>query len=134
VSAEADSARRWEERVRTDSGYAARAAVEKRLIVARRRHTLYPMLRADRAASSVAVLFDGESLGPDSQLVAVDREVARIHHRIYGFPRLVDDAALGSQPLFYFVEYDSTRAPVAAEFPRHTVERVDQRLFRLSPR
>jgi hypothetical protein len=134
VSAERDSARRWQERVRTDSSYAARAAVEKRLIVARRRHTLYPMLRADHAASSVAVLFDGKSLGPDSQLVAVDREVARIHRRIYGFPRLVDDIALGSLPLFYFVEYDSARAPIAAEFPRHTIERIDQRLFRLAPR
>ena len=134
VSAEGDSARRWQERVRTDAGYAARAAVEKHLIVARRRHTLYPMLRAERAASAVAVLFDGKSLGPDSQLVAVDREVARIHRRIYGFPRLVNDSALSSLPLFYFVEYDSARAPIAAEFPRHTIERVEPRLFRLALR
>ena len=63
--------------------------------------------------------------------MVVDREIARIHDRIYGFPRLVGDSILASQSTFYFVEYDSTRVPTALEFPRHSVERMDKRLYRV---
>lgn len=124
-------ARDFAARVRQDASYAMRAFDDGHRLVARRRHTVYPLLRADARLSKVVVLFDEASTRADSQLVNVDREVARIHQRLYGFPRMVDAAVLDSEPEFYFVEYDSTRTPTAEEFPHHAVERLDKRLFRV---
>jgi hypothetical protein len=129
VSGEGAEARAFAQEVRVDSTYAERAASEGTPIVARRRHTLYPMLRAAPRVTPNAILFGGPSLGQDSTLVMMDLRIARVHHRFYGFPRIAGASELEVLPSFYFIELDSARSPSAREFPGRAIDRVAPRLF-----
>jgi hypothetical protein len=129
VRDEGAAAREFAETVSEDSAYAERAAAEQSFVVARRRHTLYPMLRAAPRAAQHALLFGGPSTGRDSMLVLNDLDLARVHARFYGFPRISSRAELRALPSFYFVELDSKRSPSPNEFPGRTISRVAPRLF-----
>ena len=109
----------------------ARIAAGDTGVVVRRRHSLYPLVIERPALASHLVLLDGTSLAPNDRFETVERDVARVHQRQYGFPRIVSRTDLDSASTFYFLEQDSTRAPTAAEFPDRRIERVGPRLFRL---
>jgi hypothetical protein len=138
VRDEVASARTRERTVREDVAAARRAVSEGTILVARRRHTLYPLLRAMPGLKTHAMLLDSStgtrSSSPDDKLLVVDRDVARVHARFYGFPRLASPAQLSSLTTFYFLELDTARTPDAGEVPGHVVERVGPRVFRFRPR
>ena len=98
-------------------------------VVVRRRHTLYPVLRDRPELGRWAVLFDQTSTAPNDRFAIVERDVARVHERLYGFPHLVTRADLDRERAFYFLEADSTRAPTRSEFPGRRIERVRGGLF-----
>ena len=129
VSGEGADARAFAAQVSVDSTYAVRAATESSTIVVRRRHTLYPMLRAVPQVGPNAMLFGGRSIGPDSNLVAIDLRVASVHERFYGFPRIATESELKKLTSFYFVELDSARSPSTQEFPGRSISRIAPRLF-----
>jgi hypothetical protein len=135
VRDEATSARDRQRMADEDAAATERATAEGTIIVLRRRHTLYPLVRAIPSLKNRAVLLDGtgtaSDTGADAQLLIVDRDVARVHERFYGFPQLVTPAQLAKIPFFYFLELDPTRIPSPTEVPGHTVERVGPRLFRV---
>jgi len=117
--------------VRDDTDQVARIAALDSTVVVRRRHSLYPIVIERPALASHLVLLDGTSLSPNDRFEAVERDVARVHQRQYGFPRIVSRADLDSAGTFYFLEQDSARTPTPAEFPDRRIERVGPRLFRL---
>jgi hypothetical protein len=100
-------------------------------VVVRRRHSLYPLVLERPALAGHLGLFDGASVLPNDRFERVERDVARVHRRQYGFPRIVSRADLDSAGTVFFLEQDSARAPTAAEFPNRRIERVAPRLFRL---
>jgi hypothetical protein len=126
-----DTARARAAVVHEDAEQVARIAALDSTIIVRRRHSLYPLVIERPALASHLVLLDGTSLSPNDRFAAVERDVARVHRRQYGFPRIVSRAGLDSVGTFYFLEQDSTRAPTPAEFPDRRIERVGPRLFRL---
>ena len=134
---EATRARNRQETVREDVTAARRAIAEGTILVARRRHTLYPLLRAMPGLQTRAVLLGAgggtQARWPDAQLLVVDRDVAKVHGRFYGFPRLMSPAQLATLSSFYFLELDSARVPEADEVPGHVIERVGARLYRIRP-
>jgi hypothetical protein len=129
VAGEGADARAFAGQVSVDSSYAVRVVSEKSTLVARRRHTLYPLLRAYPPAASSAILFAGPSIGRDSNLVAMDVRIARVHERFYGFPHIASAAELEKRGSFYFLAVDSARSPSPHEFPGRTIERIAPRLF-----
>jgi hypothetical protein len=100
-------------------------------VVVRRRHSLYPLVLERPALAGHLALLDGASVLPNDRFERVERDVARVHRRQYGFPRIVSRADLDSAGTVFFLEQDSARAPTAAEFPNRRIERVAPRLFRL---
>ena len=135
VRTEGASAHDRERMVRDDVAAAQRAVSERTVIVARRRHTLYPLLRAMPAAKNWATLLDVSGMPPnaslESRLLIIDCDVARVHQRVYGFPRLATPVQLAELPSFYFLELDSSRTPSVGEFPDRAIERVAPRLYRI---
>jgi hypothetical protein len=129
VADQGGAANEFARSVREDSTYVARAVKERGTIVVRRRHSLYPVLQALPSAVPNAFLFGGPSGGRDSLLVLNDLDIARVHQRRYGFPRITSRVQLDSLSQFYFLELDPARAPTPAEFPGRTIERVAPRLF-----
>jgi hypothetical protein len=125
------AARKRADVVRQDIAQVTRIVALDSTIVTRRRHSLYPIVIARPAVASHVLLFDGASVLPNDKFEAVERDVARVHLRFYGFPRIVSPAELDSARAFYFLEQDSTRVPTPAEFPDRHIERVGPRLFRL---
>ena len=117
--------------VHDDLEQVARIAARDTSVVVRRRHSLYPLVIERPALASHLVLLDGTSVAPNDRFEAVERDVARVHRRQYGFPRTVSRTDLDSASTFYFLEQDSTRVPTPAEFPDRRIERVGPRLFRL---
>jgi len=117
--------------VHEDTEQVTRIAALDSTVVVRRRHSLYPLVIERPALASHLVLLDGTSLSPNDRFEAVERDVARVHQRQFGFPRIVSRADLDSASTFYFLEQDSARTPTPAEFPDRRIERVGPRLFRL---
>lgn len=76
--------------------------------------------------------------GLDESLVAlvrmqtVERDVARVHARLYGFPQLSAVEDLRQQAQFYLLDEADTEAFGRLWFPSFTIRRVAPRLFRLS--
>jgi hypothetical protein len=117
--------------VHDDLEQVARIAASDTGVVVRRRHSLYPLVVDRPALARHLVLLDGTSLAPNDRFELVERDVARVHRRQYGFPQIVSRTDLDSASTFYFLEQESTRAPTPAEFPDRRIERVGPRLFRL---
>ena len=119
-------------RLQDDIAKAQRGTADGLLLVVRRRHTLYPLVRALPTLSAKTALLDGsEFAGREQRFSIVERDVARVHWRLFGFPRVVTPAELSGGAPFYLLETDSTRTPSAAEFPRFGITEVAPRLFRL---
>jgi len=114
---------------RADVALVSRIADVDSTIVVRRRHSLYPIVIERPALASHAVLFDGASVRPNDKFEVVERDVARVHLGLYGFPRTVGRRELDSTRAFYFLELDSTRSPTAVEFPGRRIRRVGERMF-----
>ena len=117
--------------VHEDTERVARIAALDSTVVVRRRHSLYPLVIERPALADHLVLLDGTSVSPNDRFEVVERDVARVHQRQYGFPRIVPRQGLDSTGTFYFLEQDSARTPTPAEFPDRRIERVGPRLFRL---
>lgn len=66
---------------------------------------------------------------------AIETEFARLHERLYGFPRVVPQTQLDSLPRFLVVESDPLLPSpyreqfLAAVFPRHTITRIGPALM-----
>ena len=129
---ERDQAEGHTRRVREDVRIVSSLSSAGDLVVARRRDTLYPVLykRPDLRAN-VAIL-DATSFDTTNAFAAVERDVTRVHQRLYGFPRLVTPADLAGIRSFYIVELGSRDAPTAKQFPRRSISRVADRVFRVS--
>jgi hypothetical protein len=135
VSGQGDAGRARAARLREDIQLARRAVSDGSLLVIRRRHTLYPLLRAEPDLAPAVALLDGSGLpGDEQRLAQVERDVARVHQRLYGFPRLVTPGELAQRPAFYLLELGETRVPATSEFPLDDIARVAPRLFRLTKR
>jgi len=104
------------------------------LIVTRRRHTLYPLLRARPALAARLAYLDATPAYPGDRFAIVERDAARAHTRIYGFPRIESSVDLAARDAFYLIELDPSQAPTPSEFPRDSIARVGHRLFRLQRR
>jgi hypothetical protein len=116
---------------REDFEQVARIAARDTGVVVRRRHSLYPLVIERPVLAGYLVLLDGTSVSPNDRFEAVERDVAAVHQRQFGFPRIVSRSDLDSSSTFYFLEQDSARTPTSAEFPGRRIERVGPRLFRL---
>ena len=117
--------------VHEDLEQVARIAARDTGVVVRRRHSLYPLVMERPALAGHLALLDGTSVSPNDRFEAVERDVAGVHQRQFGFPRIVSRRDLDSASTFYFLEQDSARTPTPAEFPDRRIERVGPRLFRL---
>lgn len=131
VSDEGARARARARDVQQDIDQVSRIAAADTMVVVRWRHSLYPVLIDRPALASRLALFDVTSLSPNDKFEVVERDVARVHFRRYGFPRIVTPVDVDSIPAFYFLESSSARVPTAAEFPRRRIQRVSPRLFRV---
>jgi hypothetical protein len=132
VKGEGFAGRERQERLQEDARKAARATADGSMLVVRRRHTLYPLLRAVPTLGKTAALLDASTLHEhDRGLAVVERDVASVHQRFYGFPRIVSPAELEGSKSFYFLEIESTRTPTTAEFPGYDVREVEPRVFHL---
>jgi len=121
-------------RVKGDVRVATELAGSGALVVARWRDTLYPMLLEQPDLRSHMAVLDSTPFDTANAFFAVERDIARIHSRIYGLPSVVTPAELGRLPSFYLMEPESESAPTAKEFPRHNVSRVADRVFHLELR
>jgi hypothetical protein len=90
---------------------------------------LYPLIRADRRLIDRVALLDDTPVHSNDRFAIVERDVARAHARIFGFPRIVSIDSLRNVTDFYLLEPDSTRAPTVSEFPHMRISRVAPRLF-----
>jgi len=117
--------------VQQDVEQVGRISASDSTVVMRRRHSLYPVVIERPALAGHVALLDGTSILPNDKFEAIERDVARVHQRQYGFPRIVTRAELDTAGAFYFLEQDSKRTPTSIEFPNRHIVRIGQRLFRL---
>jgi hypothetical protein len=118
-------------RVREDVRVATELAGAGALVVARFRDTLYPVLHERPELRPHTAVLDATPFDTTDAFLAVERDIARVHRRLYEFPSLVTPAELGRLPSFYLMEPESEGAPTSEEFPRHAVGRVADRVFHL---
>lgn len=128
---EANRAEALVRRVREDVRVATQLAGSGALVVARVRDTLYPVLQERPELRSHTAVLDSTPFDTTNAFLAVERDIARVHRRLYGFPNLVTPADLGRLPSFYLVEPESEDAPTSKEFPRHAISRFADRVFHL---
>jgi hypothetical protein len=134
VKSEGDAARLRAQVVAEDIDQIARLTEPGSLIVTRRRHTLYPLLRARPDLAPRLAYLDATPAYPNDRFSIVERDAARAHARVYGFPRIESTVDLARRDAFYFIELDPTQSPTSREFPDDSVARVGHRLFRLQRR
>jgi hypothetical protein len=128
---EAHRADAFVRRVREDVRLATQLARSGTLVVARWRDTLYPVLQERPELKSHTAVLDSTPFDTTDRFFAIERDLARVNRRLYGFPNLVTPAELGRFPSFYFMEPKSGGAPTSKEFPRHAISRVADRAFHL---
>ena len=121
-------------RIDEDAAVVASSKDSGALVVARRRHTIYPLLEREPTLRSRLALFDASATKPDDAFMAVERDVATAHRRLFGFPRIVTPAGLDSVQTIFFLELDSTKSPTRVEFPHHEVTRIARRAYVLDRR
>lgn len=131
---EGNRAELFARRVKGDVRVATELAASGTLVVARWRDTLYPVLVEKPELRSHTAVLDSTPFDTTNAFFAVERDIARVHGRIYGMPNIVTPAELGRLPSFYLMEPESESAPTAKEFPRHTMSRVADRVFYLALR
>jgi hypothetical protein len=134
VDGERQAAAAHSRRVEEDINIVSRLTDVGQFVVFRQRHTLYPVVLARADLRSTVAFLDGSAIEPTAAYATIERDVARVHSRQFGFPRIVAPADLETLPTFYLVEFSGTRVPTAREFPYHNIEQVSSRLFRLDRR
>ncbi len=72
------------------------------------------------------------ALAASVRMQTVERDVARVHARLYGFPHVAAVEALRQQTHFYLLDETDTETFGHLWFPLFTIQRVAPRLFRLS--
>jgi len=101
------------------------------LIVAHRRHSLYPLLRAAPGLADRAVVLDAVGLDMDARKSQVELDVARVHLRLYGFPHIIDAATLDTRQSFLVLESpDEGDTLRSGAFPGFDVDSLAPRLRR----
>jgi len=110
-------------------------------------HAIYPVAGPVRSAqslardldlpdSTIAALFPSEPMAPIRKKYRLDRDQARGHERIYGFPILATQAQLDTTSRFILLATDASlpggyKSPQLfgrALFPRHRAVRIDSTL------
>jgi hypothetical protein len=95
------------------------------------RHRLYPLVAAHPEwQNRLAYLDQADVAGPASRYRTIERDVARVHQRLYGFPPIVSASSLTRDSVFYLLEdppIDILRAPLP---PTYRLERVSSRVVR----
>ena len=127
---EAHRADAFAQRVREDVRVATELARSGTLVVARWRDTLLPVLQEHPELKSYTAVLDSAPFDTTNRFFVIERDLARITRRLYGFPKLVTPAELSRVSSFYFME-PKGGAPTREEFPRHTISRVGDRAFYL---
>jgi hypothetical protein len=128
---ESNRAEAFVRRVREDVRVATQLAGSGALVVSRRRDTLYPVLHERPEFRSHTAVLDCTPFDTTNAFSIVERDIARVHRRLYGFPNLVGPAELARVPSFYLVEPEIADAPTSTEFPAHVIRRVGGRVFQL---
>jgi hypothetical protein len=95
------------------------------------RDTLYPVLQERPELNSRTAALDSTPFDTTNTFFAIERDLGRINHRLYGFGNLVTPADLGRLPSFYLMEPDNEGSPSSKEFPRYAISRVADRAFHL---
>ena len=144
VKDESTAALRYEQLVRTDLAAVYSVADSGGPLVARRRHSLYPLIVTRRELSDRLMLLGPAEptarVGPAADAASlaarrfalVEWDVAKAHNRIYGIPTLIERAAVERQPTFYLLEPFDALSPSVGEFPGRNIERLTPRLYRLT--
>ena len=130
---EAHRADAFAQRVREDVRVAMKLAQSDTLVVARWRDTLLPVLQDHPELESHTAVLDSTPFDSTNRFFVIERDLARITRRLYGFPKLVTPAELSRVSSFYLME-PIGGAPTNEEFPRHTISRVGDRVFHLALR
>jgi len=127
---EAHRADAFAQRVREDVRVATELARSGKLVVARWRDTLLPVLQEHPELNSHTAVLDSTPFDTTDRFFVIERDLARVTRRLYGLPNLVTPAELSRVSSFYFLELKG-EAPTNKEFPRHTISRVGDRAFYL---
>jgi hypothetical protein len=90
---EAHRADAFARRVREDVRVATQLAQSGTLVVARWRDTLYPVLLERPDLNSRTAVLDSTPFDTTDRFFAVERDIGRVHRRLYGFPNIVTPAA-----------------------------------------
>ena len=134
VKSERDAARLRVQILTEDVDQISRLTEPGSLIVVRRRHTLYTLRHTYPSLASRLAYLDATPVHPTDRFAIIERDVARAHQRIYGFPRIESTTSLANIDSFYLMEYDPLATPTPLEFPDDSISRVGNRLFRLERR
>jgi hypothetical protein len=134
VKSEGDAARLRARVVAEDIEQIDRLTEPGSLIVTRRRHTLYPLLRARPDLATRLAYLDATPAAPTDRFSIVERDAGRAHARIYGFPAIRSTTDLAAIDRFYLIELDPAQSPTSREFPSDSIAPVGHRLFRLERR
>ena len=132
VRGERAAAERFRGRVAEDVDITTRLSRSGKLVVFRRRHTLYPVWRARPELAANVALLDATAVHPDDRFLVVERDVARVHLRQFGFPQIRTTNELAEVDSFYVVELYTDRAPTPEEFPGRVIRPVASRVFSVS--
>ena len=131
---EANRADAFALRVRADVRVATELARSGTLVVTRWRDTLYPVLQERPELRPRMAVLDSAPFDTTNAFYVIERDLGRIHRRLYGVPTQLTPAELGRLQSFYLMEPDREGAPTSKEFPRHVINRVSDRVFHLELR
>jgi hypothetical protein len=99
------------------------------------RDDLYPMCQIAPSLAAGFYFHDFPHAAPgwQSRRATVERDVARNHHRLYGWPQLVDRQDLRRLGRICYVASDCNPDRVSRQFPGFNVRNVQDNVFELSP-
>jgi hypothetical protein len=109
-----------------------------RVVMVLDRTSLYPLATETSRPSQLTSPDFTDSIAKSRHLPApmiLERDVARIHHRLYGFPRLESiDSGTPSSDHYVFVPTSGTAYTLSLLFPDKEVTRVGPRVYRIRER
>jgi hypothetical protein len=130
--------------LRVDSTAAAAVLAAGGTLAVARRHELYPLLvafpnRGDRLVYATVPSADVTRRFPDGsdsvmrgRMVRLEQDVAGVHSRLFGRPRLVSADSLERIPCLFLLENADRPAYASRWMPRATATRASRRLFRIT--
>jgi hypothetical protein len=108
-----------------------RFATDSDLIVAHRRSSLYPLLRAAPDLANRAYVLDAVGLDLDARMSEVERDISQVHRRLYGLPQVIEPVDLNARRSFLMLEpLDEGDTLVTGAFPGFSAESLAPRLKR----